>query len=397
MSRTINKSICLAGKNEIGVYGLKLLLKYVDKSNLRVVYNEADDGFHSWQPSLLKAAAENNVTITSLEDCYDVDGLIFFSLEFYKLISPQKFYNANLYNIHFSNLPAYKGMYTSALPLLYNEKEAGVTLHHIDSGIDTGDIIDQIIFPISESDTARDLYDKYLCKSKELFKKNLFDLLNGTVISHPQSSFGSTYFSKKAIDYKNLVVNLNNTANQISNQIRAFYFPEYQVPKVHGYHVRSAKILKCKSTSKPGTLLKVNDLEILISSVDYNLILYRDMNAELFTSATENDGEKALFCLANGADVNQRNGKGWTPLIVASFNGAESVIKILLENDADIDIPNYKGTTPLMYAMANYEDTKNRFAFDILIKFGANKYLCDNHGLTIKDYAKERNVLGLFD
>jgi len=397
MSPTINKKICLAGKNEIAVYGLSLLLKHVDKKNLCVVCNATDDGFHSWQPSLLKSAQENDVAITSLEDCYDFNGLIFLSLEFDRIISPEKFSNAYLYNIHFSNLPAYKGMYTSALPLLNDEKDAGVTLHHIDSGIDTGDIIDQMIFPIEVSDTAKNLYEKYLSNSKELLNKNLLRLLSGTVSSEPQSANGSTYFSRKAIDYQNLEVNLLNTANQISNQIRALTFPEYQVPKVHGYHVNSAKILESKSTSKPGTLLKGSDLEILIASVDYDLTLYRDMNAELYAAATENDGDKALLCLANGADINQRNGRGWTPLIVASFNGAERVLEILLENGADIDMPNYRGTSPLMYAMTNYENTKNRLAFDMLIKFGADKYLRDNHGLTIHDYAKKRNVLGLFD
>ena len=73
---------------------------------------------------------------------------MFISLEYHRLIDPLKFVTSKLYNPHFSLLPAYKGMYTSALPLLNDEKDAGVTLHHIDSGIDTGDIIDQIIFPI---------------------------------------------------------------------------------------------------------------------------------------------------------------------------------------------------------------------------------------------------------
>ena len=39
-------------------------------------------------------------------------------------------------------------MFTSALPLINGEKETGVTLHKIDAGIDTGDIIDQIKFQI---------------------------------------------------------------------------------------------------------------------------------------------------------------------------------------------------------------------------------------------------------
>ena len=121
------------------------------------------------------------------------------------------------------------------------------------------------------------------------------------------------------------------------------------------------------------------------------------MNAELYAAATENDGEKALLCIANGVDINQRNGRGWTPLIVASFNGSERVLNILLENGAIIDMPNYKGTSPLMYAMTNYENTKSRVAFDMLIDLGANKYLRDNHGLTIHDYAKKRNILSLLD
>ena len=59
---------------------------------------------------------------------------------------PKNFLNARLYNIHFSYLPAYKGMFTSALPIKNGEVDSGVTLHKIESGIDTGDIIDQIKF-----------------------------------------------------------------------------------------------------------------------------------------------------------------------------------------------------------------------------------------------------------
>ncbi len=395
MMDSIEKQVCLAGKNEIAVYGLSLLLKHLNKENLFVICNETDDGFDSWQPSLLKAAKDNDVSLISIEDCYDIDGLIFLSLEFDKIISPDKFLNASLFNIHFSNLPAYKGMYTSALPLLNDEKESGVTLHYIDSGIDTGDIIDQLIFPIDRSDTAKNLYEKYLSNSKKLLDKNLFKLLKGELVSHSQSAIGSTYFSKKSIDYKNLQVDLLCCANQIFNQIRAFTFPEYQVPLVHGYFVNSAKVLDSKSSLKSGTLLRVSDLEICISTMDYDLILYRDMNAELFLAASENDKLKILSCLANGADINLRNGKGWTPLIVASFNGAVEAMITLIENGADINMPNFKGTTPLMYAMKNFENTNQRLGFDFLLENGANKKLRDGHNLSIEDYARLRKVFGL--
>ncbi|MDA8625796.1 formyltransferase family protein, partial [Alphaproteobacteria bacterium] len=256
MMQNIKQKICLAGKNEIAVYGLSLLLEHVDKDNLCVLCNATDDGFDTWQPSLLKAAIDSDIAVKTLDECYRIDGLIFISLEFDRIISPNKFVNANLYNIHFSNLPSYKGMYTSALPLLNGEKSSGVTLHHIDSGIDTGDIIDQIQFPINDLDTARDLYEKYLVYSKKLLKANIAKLLSGKVISYPQSAKGSTYYSKKEIDFKCIEIDLRRTAEQIRNQIRAFTFPEFQVAKVLDCYVNAAYVSSKKSTEKPGTLIQ---------------------------------------------------------------------------------------------------------------------------------------------
>lgn len=397
MIQSIENKICIAGKNEIAVYGLNIVLELVDKENLCVLCDAADDGFDTWQPSLLKAAIENGIEVKTLDECYSIDGLIFISLEFHKLVLPNKFVNANLYNIHFSNLPAYKGMYTSALPLLNGEKSSGVTLHHIDAGIDTGDIIDQIQFPISDSDTARDLYDKYLLHSKNLVRKNIVKLLSGDVVSYPQSAKGSTYYSKKAIDYKCLEVDLRQTAEQIRNQIRAFTFPEYQVPKVLDFHVNAADVLSKKSTEKPGTLIQSGIDTISIATVDYNLKLHLDMNYELLNAAATDDVAKVLACVASGANIEYRNGKGWTPLIIASFNGSINVLKLLISKGVDVNQTNYKGTTPLMYAMTNYENSGEKCVFDLLIKHGARLDLRDLSGLSIMDYAKKRAVYGLFE
>ena len=81
MIQSIKKKVCLTGKNEIAVYGLSLLIKYVDKENICIVCNANDDGFDTWQPSLLNAAIKNDITVNTLDECYEVDGLIFLSLE----------------------------------------------------------------------------------------------------------------------------------------------------------------------------------------------------------------------------------------------------------------------------------------------------------------------------
>ena len=134
--------ICIAGKNDIAVEILLYLLdRTIKKENIYVIPNKTDDGKNNWQRSLLKNANELNINIASLEQVYNIENLLFLSLEFDKIINPLNFRTKQLFNIHFSLLPKYKGMFTSILPILNNDKITGVTFHRIDKGIDTGDII----------------------------------------------------------------------------------------------------------------------------------------------------------------------------------------------------------------------------------------------------------------
>ncbi|EAK1781968.1 hypothetical protein CVR99_08615, partial [Campylobacter upsaliensis] len=145
--------VCIAGKNDIAVNALEFLLTFYEPKDLIVVPNQNDEGKDTWQRSLKKVAQKYGVKIVSLEECYSVKDLLFISLEFDLIIKPEKFVSKRLFNIHFSNLPKYKGVYTSIMPILYGENEAGVTLHYIDDGIDTGDIISQRLFKIGLNDT----------------------------------------------------------------------------------------------------------------------------------------------------------------------------------------------------------------------------------------------------
>ena len=63
-------------------------------------------------------------------------------------------------------------MYTSALPFINGESLTGVTLHKIDLGIDTGDIIGQKRIEILDTDTARSLYLKYIQYGTKLVIEN---------------------------------------------------------------------------------------------------------------------------------------------------------------------------------------------------------------------------------
>lgn len=128
-----------------------------------------------------------------------IPDVLFISLEFDRLIKTERFCSEKLYNIHFSALPKYKGVYTSITPILNGEISSGVTLHKIDNGIDTGDIIAQRIFKIDINDSARDLYFKYLKQGFMLFKQNIASLIAGDFSLKKQSCEHSSYFLGKTL------------------------------------------------------------------------------------------------------------------------------------------------------------------------------------------------------
>ena len=233
--------ICIAGKNQIAINSLKYLIDYVkiQKNDIYTCVNQNDKGIDSWQPSLLKFSNQKEIAVKSINELYNVNDLFFISLEFDQIIKPSKFISKNLFNIHFSILPKYKGMYTSIFPILNGESTSGTTLHLIDHGIDTGDVITQNEFQIDLQDTCRDLYFKYLKAGEDLFKNNISSILNMNYSAEAQGWKNSSYFSKNSLDFTDITIKLNRTSIDIHNQIRAFIFKEYQLPKV-----RDNKILE---------------------------------------------------------------------------------------------------------------------------------------------------------
>ncbi len=264
---------CIAGKNIIAIRAVEHLISIlnINTKDILICANREDQGLDTWQPSLKKYAIQNKIKLVELSELYNHTDLLFFSLEFDKIININKFKTNKLYNIHFSYLPKYKGMYTSLIPILNGEKSSGVTLHIIDDGIDTGDIIDQYKFRIGISDTCKELYIKYLKYGIQLFEKNIDGIINNTFTSKMQGKFNSSYYSRKSIDFKNIVIDLNKTSFEIHNNIRAYIFSEFQLPEING-----KKIIKSSLTSEKveRKLYLENDNGILLSGIDgYKIIL----------------------------------------------------------------------------------------------------------------------------
>ena len=100
-------------------------------------------------------------------------------------------------------------------------------------------------------------------------------ILDGeTFEATPQNPMEASFCSIKSIDYSNLKLDLRRTAVEVYNQWRAFYFPEYQIPEIHGRKILGAQITDKRSTQKMGTIVSESEHEFSIATIDFDLRLF---------------------------------------------------------------------------------------------------------------------------
>ena len=97
-------------------------------------------------------------------------------------------------NIHNAPLPKYRGMLPNFWQLYHGEKEAGITIHRIAEGIDTGDIIAQHFVPIGAGETLNDLIVKTK-KMGALFMTDVIEDYRHGKITYRKMKGDSSYFT----------------------------------------------------------------------------------------------------------------------------------------------------------------------------------------------------------
>lgn len=225
-------TICIAGKNQCAIDILKYLISnYKKKFNLLALPNKNDNCKDTWQKSFKKFAISKKIRLTNLKDLYKIKNLYLFSIEYEKILKTNKFKTINLFNIHFSLLPKYRGCHTNFYQIYKGERYSGVTIHKIDDGIDTGAVISSIKFKIPINYTAYDNYLKLMQYSVILFKKNIKYILNNNYNLKKQNINKGSYFSRDSINYIKLS-QIKKIDNKIKthNLIRSLIFKPFQLP-----------------------------------------------------------------------------------------------------------------------------------------------------------------------
>jgi len=376
---------CLAGKNDIAVGCLHHLLSLgIEPRRIRVVLNKDDAGRSTWQHSLGFHARRAGVATATLDEMKMVKDLWFFSVEFDRILKPAEFASDRLFNVHFSKLPAYRGVATSVWPILRGERETGVTFHRIDAGIDTGPVLLQRTFPLVTDWTARDLYFKYLAEGLILFRDAVELLSSGKSCESPQEESGASLFRRRDLDYGNLVIDTSLSASQVSAQIRAYSFWEYQLPRIGGRKVWSASILPGIPSAAAGTVRTAGPWRGVLSVVDGDLELRYSPYEDLYAWAAGE--QRPSPNLTEVPDLDLQDAQGWSAMMKAANAGNIAALRALAKSGASATKANKRGTTPLMYAFTRMVETGDDGAFRTLLELGADPFASDQHGRTIADY-----------
>jgi phosphoribosylglycinamide formyltransferase 1 len=91
-------------------------------------------------------------------------------------------FEGRIVNIHPSFLPAFPGKDAVGQALEANVSETGVTVHYVDSGMDTGPIIEQVKIPVLPGDTREMLQQRIQKAEHQLYPAILNKLLQKDTI-----------------------------------------------------------------------------------------------------------------------------------------------------------------------------------------------------------------------
>jgi methionyl-tRNA formyltransferase len=130
-------------------------------------------------------------------------------------------------NLHISYLPWNKGADPNFWSLI-KDTPKGVTIHYLDEGIDTGDIIIQKIVEFDYSkDTLSTSYEKLQKEIQNIFRQNWIEIKRGTCQRQKQVGDGSTQKVKDKESLLNILTDGWNTP--IANLVE--YSVEMQMSK----------------------------------------------------------------------------------------------------------------------------------------------------------------------
>lgn len=193
----------------------------------------------------------------------------------YGIIVTDKVLNAPRHgciNIHTSLLPRWRGAAPIQHSILAGDRQTGITVMQMDSGLDTGDILLQRSCPISAVDTAGILHDRLANMGAECLLEILPVIANEALTPVSQQDALATYASK--ITKADARIDWSDTAISINRLVRAMNPSPVAYTEILGAILRvwEATPLDVQAgNTPPGTILDYTPAGLDICAGDQGL------------------------------------------------------------------------------------------------------------------------------
>ena len=146
-------------------------------------------------------------------------------------------------NCHAGKLPFYRGRNILNWALINDEKEYGITVHYVDEGIDTGDIILQRTYPITDEDNYGTLLERAYVDCADILYDALKLLEAGRAERKPQSEIDQFGIYCGMRGPGDEIINWNQSSRDIFNFVRAVCSPGPQATSyINGKEIKINKV-----------------------------------------------------------------------------------------------------------------------------------------------------------
>lgn len=207
------------------------------------------------------------------------------ALDYHKIIPAGIIKSFRIINSHGGILPDNRGYHTLGWGFINGYRELGYTLHIMDEGLDSGDVIYTFKYIVKKKTTFADVKNAIGLDQKKNIVKVISDYINGKIKSKKQKIRYPKYFSKRNIS--DCMINWNNDAVFIERFIRALSVPAgpgaFTVYNDKRLIILTSEIYQCEDyieipghvvyKSNDRILVKTRDKCIWIEDVIYNNVI----------------------------------------------------------------------------------------------------------------------------
>ncbi len=161
-------------------------------------------------------------------------------------------------NVHSSLLPQYRGAAPINWAILNGDSESGVTIMHMATELDAGDIISQVTTPIDPNETVEALHDRLAELGAKLLVDTVEQIENGTATRTPQNIEQVTFAPMLSRELS--AMDWTRSARELHNQVRGLIPWPAAVTELGGVRCKVLATAVCEESVSldPGTVVKAD-------------------------------------------------------------------------------------------------------------------------------------------